>query len=102
MEGVYLVTDQASCRHYSLETVVSRAVQAGVSCVQLREKNLDTRTFLARALDLKAILEPARIPLIINDRVDIALAAGADGVHIGQSDMPYELTRKLSPHWPVR
>ena len=95
MEGVYLVTDQASCKYYSLEVIVTKALQAGVSCVQLREKNLDTRTFLARALGLKAILKPAGVPFIINDRVDIALAAGADGVHIGQKDMPYELARKL-------
>ena len=95
MEGIYLVTDQASCRHHSLEAVVSKTIRAGISCVQLREKDLDTRTFLVRAQCLKAILEPARVPLIINDRVDIALAAGADGVHIGQSDMPYEQTRKL-------
>ncbi len=95
MKGIYLVTDQASCRHHPLETVVSQAVQAGVSCVQLREKTTDTRTFFARALELKAILAPARVPLIINDRIDIALAAGADGVHIGQSDMPYEHARRL-------
>jgi thiamine-phosphate pyrophosphorylase len=95
MKGVYLVTDQTSCRHHSLETIVSEAVLAGVSCVQLREKALDTRTFIARAQNLQTILTPTRIPLIINDRVDIALASGADGVHIGQSDMPYELTRNL-------
>jgi len=95
MEGVYLVTDQASCRHYPIETIVSMAVEAGISCVQLREKNLDTRAFIARALGLRTILEDAGLPLIINDRVDIALAAGAAGVHIGQSDMPYELTRRL-------
>lgn len=95
MEGVYLVTDQASCRHYPIETIVSMAVAAKVACVQLREKNLDTRAFLARAQALKTILEPAGIPLIINDRLDIALAAGAAGVHIGQSDMPYEHARKL-------
>jgi len=95
MKGVYLVTDQAACKDHSLETVVSKAVQAGISCVQLREKNLDTRKFLAMALTLKSILKPAGIPLIINDRVDIALATNAEGVHIGQSDMPYEQTRRL-------
>lgn len=99
MEGIYLVTDQASCKHFSLETIVEKAVTAGISCVQLREKTLDTRNFLARALTLMALLKPTAIPLIINDRVDIALATGADGVHIGQSDMPYTLARKLlGPH----
>ena len=95
MEGIYLVTDQASCKHFSLETIVKKAVGAGISCVQLREKTLDTKDFLSRALTLMALLKPVRIPLIINDRVDIALASGADGVHIGQSDMPYTLARKL-------
>lgn len=95
MKGIYLVTDQASCKHFPLETVVEKAMTAGIACVQLREKTLDTRGFLARALTLMALLKPAAIPLIINDRVDIALAAGADGVHIGQSDMPYTLARKL-------
>ena len=95
MEGIYLVTDQASCKHFSLETIVKKARAAGISCVQLREKTLNTKDFLTRALTLMALLKPVRIPLIINDRVDIALAAGADGVHIGQSDMPYTLARKL-------
>jgi len=95
MKGIYLVTDQASCKYHELETVVSKAVKAGVSCVQLREKTLDTRTFFHKAMSLKAILEPINIPLIINDRVDIALASKADGVHIGQSDMPYKTTREL-------
>ncbi|OQY49757.1 MAG: thiamine-phosphate diphosphorylase [Desulfobacteraceae bacterium 4572_89] len=95
MEGIYLVTDEDSCKHHSLETVVAKAVEAGISWVQLREKTADTRSFLTRALGLKAILRPARVPLIINDRVDIALAAKADGVHIGQSDMPYTMARKI-------
>ncbi|MBA3012838.1 MAG: thiamine phosphate synthase [Proteobacteria bacterium] len=95
MEGIYLVTDTSACTHHLLETIVAKAVQAGICCVQLREKHLDTRSFLARAQKLKAILGPARIPLIINDRVDIALAVGADGVHIGQTDMPYAMARQL-------
>lgn len=93
MKGIYLVS--GACPYHDLETVVARAAAAGVCCVQLREKTADTRTFLDRALALKALLKPARIPLIINDRVDVALAAGADGVHIGQSDMPYNETRQL-------
>lgn len=78
MQGIYLVT--GDCRHHSLEAVVNQALQAGVCCVQLRKKTADTRTFLDTALGLKALLSRADIPLIINDRVDIALAAGADGV----------------------
>lgn len=95
MEGIYLVTDQKACLGKPLDSIVLDAVKAGVSCVQLREKNTGTRLFLKKALALNAILKPAGIPLIINDRVDIALAAKADGVHLGQSDMPYEHARNI-------
>ena len=95
MKGIYLVTDEAAALGKPIESIVSQAIKAGVSCVQLREKNAGTRLFLKRALALVSILKPARIPLIINDRVDIALAAGADGVHLGQSDMPYKDARRL-------
>lgn len=95
MNGIYLVTDEKACRGKSLESIVSEAVKAGVSCVQLREKHASTRLFLETALTLMAILKPAKIPLIINDRVDIALAAKADGVHLGQNDMPCEHARRL-------
>ena len=95
MHGVYLVTDQDLCLGRSLTSVVADAVRAGIACVQLREKSLPTRFFLNQALALKPILASAGIPFIINDRVDIALAAGADGVHLGQSDMPCEAARRL-------
>lgn len=95
MHGVYLVTDQELCLGRSLTSVVADAVRAGIACVQLREKSLPTRFFLNQALALKPILASAGIPFIINDRVDIALAAGADGVHLGQSDMPCEAARRL-------
>jgi thiamine-phosphate pyrophosphorylase len=95
MKGIYLVTDEAACQGKSLESVVASAARAGVTWVQLREKRTPTRTFLKKALDLRAILKPAGIPLIINDRVDIALASKADGVHLGQSDMPYAHARRL-------
>ena len=95
MHGIYLVTDTAACLEKPLETVVADAVRGGVVCVQLREKDASTRDILKKALALKAVLKPAGIPLIINDRVDIALAAGADGVHLGQSDMPCGLAREI-------
>ncbi|MCF8091022.1 MAG: thiamine phosphate synthase [Desulfotignum sp.] len=95
MQGVYLVTDQDLCLGRSLTSVVADAVRAGIACVQLREKTLPTRYFLNQALALKPILAAAGIPLLINDRVDIALAAGAKGVHLGQSDMPCEAARRL-------
>ncbi|MDT8377360.1 MAG: thiamine phosphate synthase [Desulfotignum sp.] len=95
MRGVYLVTDRPLCLGRSLTSIVADAVRAGIACVQLREKNASTRDFLNQALALKPMLASAGIPLIINDRVDIALAAEADGVHLGQSDMPYAEARKL-------
>jgi thiamine-phosphate pyrophosphorylase len=94
---LYLVTDSELIRGRPLVDVVNAAVQGGVSCVQLREKQLGTRDFLARALALKALLKPLRIPLVINDRVDVALACDADGVHLGQSDMPADEARRLLP-----
>jgi thiamine-phosphate pyrophosphorylase len=77
--------------------VVAAAVQGGVSCVQLREKQLNTRDFFAQAMALKTLLEPLHIALVINDRIDVALACGANGVHLGQSDMPVQQARRLLP-----
>lgn len=94
---LYLVTDSALSRGRSLDEVVTAAVQGGVSCVQLREKHLNTRDFVTLAQSLKAVLSPLRIPLVINDRIDVALACHADGVHLGQSDMPVEDARRLLP-----
>ncbi|MFM2058216.1 MAG: thiamine phosphate synthase [Pseudomonadota bacterium] len=95
--GLYLVTDEQLCAGRALLDVVSAAVQGGVSCVQLREKSLATRPFVERAQTLKSLLQPLGVPLIINDRFDIALACGADGVHVGQSDMPVAELRRLLP-----
>lgn len=95
MKGIYLVTDRKACLGRPLESIVSHAAKAGVACVQLREKKAGTRDFLEQARTLKKILAPAKIPLLINDRLDIALAAGADGVHLGQTDMPPAIARSL-------
>lgn len=92
---LYLVTDRELSLGRSLEEVVSEAVQGGVTVVQLREKEASTGEFIGLARRLMKLLKPLGIPLIINDRVDVALAADADGVHIGQSDMPYEDARRL-------
>jgi len=94
---LYLVTDQALCRGRTLADVVDAAVQGGVSCVQLREKQLGTRDFLAQALMLKTLLAPRGIPLVVNDRIDVALACRAEGVHLGQGDMPADEARRLLP-----
>ncbi|WP_421827416.1 thiamine phosphate synthase [Larkinella sp.] len=94
---LYLVTDETACRGRDFFWVVEEAVKGGVTMVQLREKSLGTRAFVERAIRLKTLLKPYGVPLIINDRVDVALASAADGVHIGQSDMPYETVRELLP-----
>ena len=92
---LYLVTDRGLAGERSIEDIVKEAVEGGVTMVQLREKDIATRDFIALALRLKDVLKPYGVPLIINDRVDVALASGAEGVHIGQSDMPYAIARKL-------
>jgi thiamine-phosphate pyrophosphorylase len=94
---LYLVTDPSMLGGRTLHDVVLAAVQGGVTCVQLREKHSATRDFLAQAQTLKALLAPFAVPLVINDRIDIALACGADGVHLGQSDMPVDVARNLLP-----
>lgn len=92
---LYLVTDRGLAGERAIEDIVKEAVEGGVTMVQLREKDIATRDFIALALRLKDVLKPYGVPLIINDRVDVALASGAEGVHIGQSDMPYAIARKL-------
>lgn len=92
-----LVTDRGIAGGRSLIEIVAAAVAGGVSMVQLREKTLDTRAFVDEARALKALLAPLRVPLLINDRLDVALACDADGVHVGQSDMPVEIARALLP-----
>jgi thiamine-phosphate pyrophosphorylase len=92
---LYLVTDRLLSLGRSLEEVVAEAVAGGVTIVQLREKDAPTGEFVDLAKRLMKLLKPLGIPLIINDRVDVALAADADGVHIGQSDMAYEDVRRL-------
>lgn len=94
---LHLVTDAALCGPRGIEAVVAAAVLGGVTCVQLREKDLERRAFVERARALKTLLAPLLVPLIINDRLDIALAIGADGVHVGQSDMPPEDVRRWMP-----
>lgn len=93
--SLYLVTDQRLCGEKSVLDVVGLAVRGGASMVQLREKRLDMRSLVDLARALKGLLEPFGVPLIINDRVDAALAVGAAGVHLGQHDMPAELARHL-------
>ncbi|HHX8315428.1 TPA: thiamine phosphate synthase [Vibrio diabolicus] len=91
---LYLVTDDQQDLS-TLKHVVRKAVEGGVTMVQVREKHGDVRAFIERAQAVKTILEGTGVPLIINDRVDVALAVDADGVHLGQSDMPATIAREL-------
>lgn len=93
--SLYLVTDRSLSKERSLAYIVEEAIKGGVTMVQLREKNLSTIEFYNIACSLKELLSSHNIPLIINDRLDIAIASNADGLHIGQSDMPYEIVRKI-------
>jgi thiamine-phosphate pyrophosphorylase len=94
---ICLVTDRELAGGRSLVDVVGAAVQGGVTMVQLREKTATTREFLEEARALKRLLSPHGVPLVINDRVDIALAVDAEGIHVGQKDMPVDQVRALAP-----
>ena len=92
--SLYLVTDKSDDVEKFLKTI-EEAIKGGVSVVQIREKTADTLDFYNLALKVKKITEKHDVPLIINDRVDVALAVDAEGVHVGQSDMPCDVTRAL-------
>jgi thiamine-phosphate pyrophosphorylase len=92
---LYLVTDQRLCGERSLADVVDRAVRGGVTLVQLRDKRQNIREMVELGRALRALLQPRGVPLLVNDRVDVALAVQAEGAHLGQSDMPVELARRM-------
>lgn len=93
--SLYLVTDKSFSNGRSTAAIAHEAIAGGVTLVQLREKKSNTQKFYQEALALKEALQGTGIPLIINDRLDIALAIDADGIHVGQSDMPISIVRKL-------
>jgi len=95
VRGLYLVTDRGLCGNRSLEDVALQTLLGGVACIQLREKDVSTRFFVEEARKMKTLTARFSVPLIINDRIDVALASGADGVHIGQDDMHYAEARRL-------
>ncbi len=93
--SLYLVTDRGLARGRSTLEIVSAAVHGGATVVQLREKDCSTWDFIEQALALKEFLKDRGVPLIINDRVDVAQAVKADGVHLGQTDMPLGMAKKI-------
>lgn len=96
--SLYLVTDRKLLGERDLVQSIELAIQGGVTLVQLREKLLSTRKFLALAIKVKEMTSRYQIPLIINDRLDIALAVDAEGLHIGQDDLPMIKARDLFPN----
>ena len=93
--SLYLVTDSGLSRGRSHEEIVSCAIRGGATVVQLREKDCCTREMIDMARRLVTVCRAQGVPLIVNDRLDVALAADADGVHVGQDDMPVAIARKL-------
>ncbi len=92
---LYAVTDRAWEDKKPLTEQIKEAVEGGITCLQLREKDMSDSDFLKEAIDVKKLLENSDIPLIINDNVDIAVKSGAEGVHIGQSDMKLKDVREM-------
>jgi len=93
--SLYLVTDRGLARGRSTLEIVSAAVHGGTTIVQLREKDCSTRDFIEQALTIKEFLKDCGVPMIINDRLDVAQAVKADGVHLGQTDMPLKVAKKI-------
>lgn len=92
---LYAVTDRSFLNGKSLVSQVESAIRGGATCIQLREKNLGYDEFLKEAIEMKELCSKYKVPLIINDNVEIAIKSGADGVHIGQNDMDIKTARKM-------
>ena len=93
--SIYLVTDDGCLQGRALLDCVREALEGGVTLVQYRAKTASSAEMYAEALQLKALCDSFNVPLIINDRLDIAMAVGAAGVHLGQDDLPCAAARKL-------
>lgn len=93
--SIYLVTDENCLKGRTLLTCVEQALAGGVTLVQYRAKNADGGTMYKEALQLKVLCDKYHVPLIINDRLDIAQAIGAAGVHLGQDDLPCAVARQI-------
>lgn len=92
---LYAVTDRARAKEKSLYQQVEEALKGGVTCVQLREKNLPDEEFLQEAIEIKSLCRKYNVPLFINDNVSVALKCGADGIHVGQDDMAVSEVRSI-------
>lgn len=92
---MYFITDSSAYNEDEFLFRVEEALKGGVTLLQLREKNKDTREYIQLAQKVHQISKKYNVPLIIDDRVDVAMASGAEGVHLGQSDMPIDTARKI-------
>ena len=93
--SLYFITDSSNYTEQEFLNRLEKALQGGVTLMQLREKDKTTREYIELARKVHSITKKYNVPLIIDDRVDVALAIDAEGVHVGQSDMPVKLARKL-------
>lgn len=93
--SLYFITDSSNYTEQEFINRLEKALQGGVTLMQLREKDKTTREYIELARKVHSITKKYNVPLIIDDRVDVALAIDAEGVHVGQSDMPVKLARKL-------
>lgn len=93
--SVYLVTDRDLMSTETIEEAIEQAIAGGTTLIQLREKECSSLDFYNTAVKVKEICDKNKVPLLINDRLDIALAVDADGVHVGQSDLPASVVRKI-------
>lgn len=92
---LYAVTDSRFATKQTLLEQIEEALKGGITCLQLREKDLDDEQFLKRALKVKELCKKYNVPLIINDNVSVAIKCQADGIHVGQNDMEVSLVRQL-------
>ena len=95
--SLYVITDRFLARGRSHREVVEEAISGGATCIQLREKDVTTGEFYASARELRKLTREKGVGLIINDRLDIALTVEADGVHLGQDDLPLYAAARLLP-----
>ena len=94
---LYAVTDRSNICNLTLYEHIEKALQGGVTCLQLREKNLSEGEFISEAVKVKELCLRYNVPLIINDNADVAIKSGADGVHVGIEDAPVDELRKKLP-----
>ncbi|MDE6102108.1 MAG: thiamine phosphate synthase, partial [Ruminococcus sp.] len=94
MLSLYAVTDRMYLKGKSLTEAVEQAIQGGVTCVQLREKNISSDEYVSRAVEIREVCHKYGVPLIINDDYRVALESGADGVHVGIEDTAVAEIRK--------